>query len=117
MEKRKSRRFQLTLPVEITHFEGKRVSRPVKTCNIGSGGLLFSTTREMFAGGAVEYLTTLVDTKLEQPGTPVRIRCRGTVSRVTRSEPEGVPEFAVAVTIERYEFVKPPVKVDASPCQ
>ncbi|MDQ6663790.1 MAG: hypothetical protein M3Z23_05310, partial [Acidobacteriota bacterium] len=94
-----------------------RVSRPVQTYNIGSGGLLFSTSREMFIGGAVEYLTTLVEANPDRPDAPVRIRCRGTVSRVTRSEPEGVPEFAVAVTIERYEFVKPPVKVDASPCQ
>lgn len=98
----------MKLPVEITHFEGKRVSRPVRTCNIGSGGLLFSTGREMVAGGPVEYLATLVES-----GESVRIRCRGTISRVKRSAPEGVPEFAVAVTIDRYEFMKPPALPDA----
>lgn len=92
----------MTLPIEITHFDGKRMSRPARTFDIGSGGMLFSADRELTEGRTLEYLTTLVDAL-----PPVRIRCRGVILRVRQVEPEGDASFQVAVTIDRYEFLRP----------
>ncbi|MDQ6705547.1 MAG: hypothetical protein M3Z85_06245, partial [Acidobacteriota bacterium] len=103
MEKRKSQRFRLALPVEITHFQGKRMSRAAKTREIGSGGLTFSTEREVTPGGCMEFVTTLMDGK-----RVVRIRCKGVVLRVHKEHIDGTDSFQVTVTIDRYEFLRSP---------
>ncbi len=101
MEKRSSQRFRLALPVEITHFQGKRMSRLAKTSEIGSGGLTFTTARLVSAGGCMEFITTLMEGKRN-----VRLRCRGVVLRVEEGRNAGEPSFEVTVTIDRYEFLR-----------
>lgn len=80
------------------------MSRLAKTREIGSGGLTFSTTREISPGGCMEFITTLMEGK-----RTVRIRCRGIVLRVLRVEKEctdGEASFQVTVKIDRYEFLR-----------
>ena len=79
------------------------MSRIAKTREIGSGGLTFSTGREILAGGGMEFITTLMEGK-----RPVRIRCRGIVLRVEKEYTEGETSFQVTVTIDRYEFLRSP---------
>jgi len=60
------------------------------------------TPTDVEVGGRIEYLITLSGSN-----PPVRIRCLGKVLRSLR--PLGaadVPEFEVAVTMERYQFVR-----------
>jgi hypothetical protein len=53
-------------------------------------------------GGRIEYLITL-----SRSNPPVRIRCLGKVLRSSQSEaPESGKDFEVAVTMERYQFVR-----------
>jgi hypothetical protein len=83
----------------------ERVSRRAVTKNISSGGVLFTSDCEPDVGGSLEYVITLT-TQREQP---VNIRCIGKVIRSERiPSPTGNGDFAfdVAVTLERYEFVR-----------
>ncbi len=98
-ERRKSQRFKIHLPVEITQVSGKRVNRPVELYDIGSGGIAFRSNKHWEVGGRVEYLITLNEAK------KVRIRCLGKIIRVA---PIADPEHAciVAATIDRYEFLR-----------
>ena len=81
---------------------GQRVNRTVKTRDISSGGVCFLTPTEVEVGGRIEYLITLSGSN-----PPVRIRCLGKVLRSQQpSASAGVPQFEVAVTMERYQFVR-----------
>ena len=99
IERRKSQRFRIELPVEITQVSGKRVNRPVELFDISSGGISFLSTKDWELGGRVEYLITLSEAK------KVRIRCLGKIVRV---EPTSGREHTslVAATIDRYEFLR-----------
>jgi hypothetical protein len=98
VEQRKTRRFTLRLPFSLTKAGRSRVSNAGFTKNISSGGVLFTADRELDVGGAIEYVITLIDESTH----PVNLRCVGKVVRQDR----GVG--AVAATVERYEFVRPP---------
>ena len=105
MEQRKARRFSLELPIAITRSGTERVSHRAVTKNISSGGVLFTSDHEADVGGSLEYVITLS----AQSEQPVNIRCIG---KVIRSEPvvsgpsSGYAAFHVAVTLERYEFMR-----------
>jgi len=97
-EQRKSRRFELKLPVELVRCGSRRMSHVGETQNVSSGGVLLSDPNEpMEIGQPVEYLICLPTGK--QAGE-VRIRCMG---KIVRHDEES---NAVAVTLERYEFVR-----------
>jgi hypothetical protein len=102
LEKRRSKRFGINLPVQIEVLGGKRVSRTAKTSNIGSGGVSFASAKEAKVGGKIEYLITLADGKV-----PVRIRCYGKVLRIEPKENIETP-WQVTATIDRYKFVRFP---------
>jgi hypothetical protein len=78
------------------------MDREEKTRDISSGGVCFLSPMEIEVGGRIEYLITLSGRHPQ-----VRIRCLG---KVLRSEHPPVPnngrEFEVAVTMERYQFVR-----------
>ena len=99
MERRKSQRFTIQLPVEITQVSGKRVSRPVELLDISSGGIAFRSNKDWELGGRVEYLITLNETK------KVRIRCLGKIIRIEEGT-DPVHASKVAATIDRYEFLR-----------
>jgi hypothetical protein len=104
MEQRRTRRFKLQLPLEITRSGADRVAAVGFTKNISSTGVLFTAEREPDLGGPIEYVITL-----NLDGTPsVNLRCIGKVLRSERMESgrEDLPAYQVAVTLERYEFVR-----------
>jgi hypothetical protein len=104
MEQRRTRRFKLQLPLEITRTGAVRVAAAGLTKNISSSGVLFTAEREPDLGGPIEYVITL-----NQDGTQaVNLRCIGKVLRSERMERgrEDIPAYQVAATLERYEFVR-----------
>jgi hypothetical protein len=105
MEQRRTRRFQLRLPLSITRSGAERVIFPGLTQNISSSGVLFIAEREPYLGGPIEYVIAL---NHEGPQA-VSLRCMGKVLRADRvcanPDADGT-SFQVAATLERYEFVR-----------
>jgi PilZ domain-containing protein len=104
MEQRRTRRFQLQLPLSITRAGAERVALAGLTKNISSSGVLFTSEREPDLGGPIEYVITL---NREGPHA-VNLRCVGKVVRAERVNPGLIEHngFQVAATLERYEFVR-----------
>jgi hypothetical protein len=80
---------------------GQKVDRIEKTRDISSGGVCFTSPLGVAVGGRIEYLITLSGSH-----PPVRIRCLGKVLRSSQPPAPSSPEFEVAVTMERYQFVR-----------
>jgi hypothetical protein len=92
----------LQLPLQILQVGDQRMDREEKTRDISSGGICFLSPVEIEVGGRVEYLITLSGSN-----PPVRIRCLGKVLRSNHPPvPNSKREFEVAVTMERYQFVR-----------
>ena len=105
MEQRRTRRFQLQLPLSITRSGAERVTLAGFTKNISSSGVLFTAGREPDLGGPIEYVIVL---NREGPQA-VSLRCMGKVLRADRvgtSPDEDYPNYQIAATLERYEFVR-----------
>jgi hypothetical protein len=101
VEKRRTRRFSLQLPIAITRNGTERVLQTGVTKNISSGGILFTADEEPDLGISIEYVITLGVTEQN-----VSLRCIGKVVRCERVG-NGAPQFEIAATLERYEFVRP----------
>jgi hypothetical protein len=102
LEQRRTQRYQLQLPLQIVQLGDQRVNRTEKTRDISSSGVCFLTPTDVEVGGRIEYLITLSGSN-----PPVRIRCLGKVLRSLQPpSTAGVPQFEVAVTMERYQFVR-----------
>ena len=99
MEQRRTRRFQLTLPLSIVRNGADRTPLAGLTKNISSNGVLFIADREPHLGGPIEYIITL-----SREGPPVSIRCMGIVLRAELSP--SAHAYQIAATLERYEFVR-----------
>lgn len=104
MEQRRTRRFQLELPLSITRAGSEPVAVPGFTKNISSTGVLFTSGAAPDLGGPIEYVITL---NHEGP-QPVNLRCVGKVVRSERMNvnTEDRRSYQVAATLERYEFVR-----------
>lgn len=91
--------------MEVLRAGGERITQSGRTRNISSCGVLFQAEREVEVGGAIEYVVTLTT----ESGATVNLRCMGKVMRLDRISPANSEEevFAVAVTLERYEFMRP----------
>jgi hypothetical protein len=100
LEKRRSQRYQLQLPLQILQLGDQQVDRTEQTRNISSGGVCFLSPTEVEVGGRIEYLVTLSGSN-----PPVRIRCLGKVLR--SNHPSASERYEVAATMERYQFVRP----------
>jgi hypothetical protein len=101
LEQRRTQRYRLQLPLQILQLGEKRVDRVERTKDISSGGVLFMSPTEIEAGGRIEYLITLSDSI-----PPVRIHCLGTVLRSQQPPSEPENSWEVAVSMERYQFVR-----------
>ena len=99
MEQRRTQRYKLQLPLQILQVGDERVDRQEKTRDISSGGVCFVSQDKVDVGGRIEYIITLSGSN-----PPVRIRCLGKVLRSNSAAPDGA--FEVAVTMERYAFVR-----------
>jgi len=104
MEQRRTRRFELQLPLSITRSGAERVAVAGFTKNISSSGVLFSSGASPDLGGAIEYVITLS----HEGSQPVSLRCVGKVLRSERESSHGGDRrsYEVAATLERYEFVR-----------
>jgi hypothetical protein len=101
LEQRRAQRYRLQLPLRIIQLGDQRVDRTEQTRDISSGGVCFLSPTAVEVGGRIEYLITLSGST-----PPVRIRCLGKVLRSQQpSDPTEGP-YEVAVTMERYQFVR-----------
>ncbi len=83
-----------------------------ETCNISSNGVLFKTDHPIDLGESLEYYVTLPTAP--SPNERLRLRCVGKVVRVTEPDAlETTPEHVLAVTMERYEFMRQRVAAKA----
>ena len=102
MEQRKTRRFTLQLPVNLTRAGSLRLSDAGLTKNISSCGVLFTAERELDVGGPIEYVITLID----ESANAVNLKCMGKVVRQEKVDDAADHPVTVAATMERYEFVR-----------
>jgi hypothetical protein len=104
MEQRRTRRFQMELPLSITRAGSEHVALPGFTKNISSTGVLFTSGAAPDLGGPIEYIITL---NHEGP-QPVNLRCVGKVLRSERMQANGEDRrsYQIAATLERYEFIR-----------
>lgn len=105
MEQRRTRRFKLQLPLAITRSGAERVALAGLTRNISSSGVLFNAGQAPDLSGPIEYVITLN----HEGAQAVSLRCIGKVVRAERvgaGYTEDVPNYQVAATLERYEFVR-----------
>ncbi|MDP9053284.1 MAG: PilZ domain-containing protein [Acidobacteriota bacterium] len=79
----------------------RRINSSQRTRDISSGGVCFLSPTEVEVGGRIEYLITL-----SSSNPPVRIRCLGKVLRSRKPVQAEITDFEVAVTMERYQFVR-----------
>lgn len=100
MEKRRSRRFLMTLPLTLSRSAGT-AEEPVQTHDVASGGVYFEIGEAPQPGSRMEFVLTL-PTAITL-SSPVQVRCHGKVIRVDRSAGRRV---GVAATIDHYEFLR-----------
>jgi hypothetical protein len=74
---------------------------------ISSTGVLFTTVRELDLGGSIVYVIVLKDEGTQSTS----LRCIGRVLRadlVGAGHDEDYPNYQIAATLERYEFMRSP---------
>ncbi len=106
MEHRRTRRFQLELPLSITRAGSEPVAVPGFTKNISSTGVLFTSGAAPDLSGPIEYIISL---NHDGP-QPVNLRCVGKIVRSERMFANGEDRrsWQIAATLERYEFIRIP---------
>lgn len=100
LEQRKSRRFDLKLPLQLLHNGSRDLLESGETRNLSSSGVLFSTSAHLDPGDTVEYLITLPSSG---GNTQVRLRCKG---KVVRRASDDEHSTEAAATLERWEFLR-----------
>lgn len=98
-EKRRSRRFELSLPAKVVRVGQAPAQQRVETANISSTGVLLNYEADLHTGTNIEVEVDLPK-EITNAG-PIRIRCMGRVVRVSRGT-----RTNVAVAIQRYEFMR-----------
>jgi len=101
LEQRRTQRYKLQLPLQIVQVGEERVNRSEQTRDISSGGVSFLSPTAVGVGDRIEYLITLSGSN-----PPVRIRCLGKVTRSQVPPPPEDGQYEIAVTMERYQFVR-----------
>lgn len=98
VELRASVRFPVRMKIQIQTATGKEEA---ETINVSASGLLFSFSRVLDAGSAIEIEMIMPSQTL---GTPqdVRVHCHG---RVIRSYRKGPAQVEVATVIDNYEMI------------
>ena len=112
-EQRKSKRFELRLPIELVRAGSASIGTVTETRNLSSSGVLFASDAQLSVGEVLEYFVTL---PTGRGPNGVRLHCLGTVIRIesgaglpvapARVNPERSRPFNVAATLDRYEFVR-----------
>ena len=100
-EQRRSQRFQLALAMTLVRGSRGDINRIGETRNLSSNGVYFVVGGPVEMGSLLEFVVTLPE-DISLAG-PVRLLCKGKVTRVEQQE-ESL--YGVAATIERYEFLR-----------
>lgn len=98
MDQRRTKRFELRLPLEITRSGAQHTASSGETKNLSSGGVLFTSEASLEIGEPIEYVIRLM---ADSHGAVV-LRCLGKILR--REKRPGVP--ALVASLERYEFIR-----------
>jgi len=105
-EKRRSKRYELRLPVEIVKIAGQPAKAFLHSVNISARGVLVADPDALLQKGQqVEYLVHL-PTGTE--GVEVAVHCLGTVVR------RDAARRSAAITLQRYDFVRLPLQSAAA---
>lgn len=110
-EQRRSKRFELKLPVEVVRKSFQPVYSSGETKNLSAGGVLFAAPIDVAVGDPIEYVITFPTGPIN--GSGVSLRCLGKVVRLEPLASEAGDDNSlslVAATLERYEFVRDPKK-------
>jgi len=102
-DKRRARRFPMTLPVAVRLEEIEGLEKTVQTHNVSSSGVYFEFAAAIDIGTPLEFILTLPEQITK--GSAVRIKCVGKVVRVDQNRSDS-GSLGVAATIERYEFLR-----------
>ena len=111
-DQRRSKRFDLKLPLEVIRPHHSPAHLVGETCNISSNGVLFKTDHPIDLGESLEYYVTLPTAP--SPTERLRLRCVGKVVRVLGESQDATREHLFAVTMERYEFMRQRVAAKAT---
>jgi hypothetical protein len=104
VEQRRSKRFDIKVPVTLLRNGLRSVSGSGETRNLSSGGVLFASDTKIDIGEPVEYVIDMNRTG------GASLHCLGKVMRLETGIPgwqDPAKPFEMAVTLERYEFVRP----------
>ncbi len=102
IEQRKSRRYQIRLPLRIVRRGTAPFSAQGETCNLSSRGVLFASNCEIPVGERIEYVIQWPCADKREG--PRDLYCLGSVLRVT-ADPEKAT-FLIAATLDRYAFTR-----------
>ena len=91
IEQRRTKRFEMELPVEIIRTGSDLVSEAGTTRNISSGGILFVGVRAIEIDSPVEYVVTLTS----GISGAVNLRCMGKVLRLETFPSEDLLQLAL----------------------
>jgi PilZ domain-containing protein len=105
MERRTTRRYDLSLPMIIRIPMGKSLeSQEAKTRDISTRGLYFVLDQNLEAGSELDLTLTLPAEVTH--GSEVFVRAQGRVIRVEARIEDGNTRMGVAALIERYDIVR-----------
>jgi hypothetical protein len=100
-EKRAARRFPLRLPVTVNHGENTELQEVGQLRDVSARGICFYVQSSIEEGSQIGFTLTLPpEITLTES---IRVQCKGRVTRVENSRPDG--RLAVAAVIEEYEFL------------
>jgi len=79
------------------HFTNDALTR-----NISASGVLFTANSQVELGGPIDYVVTLTNVE----GVEVELRCTGKVVRMEKTAQPASPDFLIAATLDRYQFIR-----------
>lgn len=106
VDQRKARRFPIRLPVRVVRVGSEPFLGEGETRNLSSRGVLFVADSGMKVGECIEYIISLPASQSGEGSA--ELFCLGKVLRASESssEPGSGRAYAVAATLERYEFLR-----------
>ena len=101
-ERRKSKRFDLALPIHVVRLSDQSVSFVSRTRDVSSAGAYFVIEGEVSTGTAIEFFVTLHGgiSAVQK----VRLHCLGRITRAEKLSQGG--RIGIATTIDRYQFIR-----------
>jgi len=103
-ERRKARRYDLSLPILIRAAQGMAEAQKGKTRDISTRGLYFVVDQDLRDGSELDIMLTLPAEMTN--GEEVLVKASGKVVRVEERLEDGSLRRGVAAIIERYDIMR-----------